>query len=214
MKIACPPGYQTDLPPFSSQPFWYYGENVRFRMGVPETIGLYTKAYDFATEEPIIFPTILPSATLYGDANFLLLGQIDSVSVIRWDTGERVEIDTPLVGESGRWWFAATETEILCGRANFTGKTYVINRGSLTASVLPNAPDGGMGGGIVDGIFVKAGTDGFSGDNPQMVVRWSARRTDPSSSGLPAGPFGFEDWTPSDVNSSGEFLLSHSLNKR
>lgn len=207
MKVACPPGYRTDLPPISADPFWFYGENVRFRMGMPETIGLFVKALNRLTGEPINFPGVVPSATLYGDANFLALGQNSEVTIIKWETGERLTLPMPEVGDFGRWWFSATENEILCGRANLSGKTYVINRSSLTASILPNAPNGGMGGGIVSGIFIKAGTDGFAGDKPEMVVRWSARRTDPSSSGGPAGPFGFEDWTPSDVNASGEFLL-------
>jgi hypothetical protein len=207
MKVACPPGYKTDFPPLNSQPFWFYGENVRFRMGGPETIGLFTKAFNRLTGDLITFPGIQPSATLYGDANFLALGGNGEVTIIKWETGERVTIPMPEVGDFGRWWFAATETEIICGRANLSGKTYVINRSSLTAQILPNAPPGGMGGGIVSGILIKAGTDGFGGDDPRMIVRWSARRTDPSSSGGPAGPFGFEDWTPSDVNASGEFLL-------
>lgn len=207
MKVACPPGYRTDLPRFSSEPFWFYGENVRFRMGGPETIGLFTKALNKATGEPITFPGVSPTATLYGDANFLALGDGDVVTIIRWETGQRFTIPTPEAGGFGRWWFAATESEIICGRSNLAGKTYVISRADLTAEVLPNAPPGSMGGGIVSGILIKAGTDGFGEDDPRMVVRWSARRTDPSSSGTPAGPFGFEDWTPSDVNASGEFLL-------
>lgn len=207
MKVACPPGYRTDLPPLSSEPFWFYGENVRFRMGVPETIGLFRKAYDLLTEEPISFPGVQPDATLYGDANFLALGGDGVLTIINWETGERSTLSMPGVGNFGRWWFAATETEIICGRANFGGETYVIDRANLTASVLPNSPIGAMGAGIVSGILVKAGTEGYAGDDPRMVVRWSARRTDPSSSGDPGGPFGFEDWTPSDVNASGEFQL-------
>ncbi len=207
MKVACPPGYKTDFPPLNSQPFWFYGENVRFRLGGPETIGLFTKAITKATGEPITFPGVQPIATLYGDANFLALGGDREVTIINWETGQRTTLPMPEVGDFGRWWFAATEAEIICGRSTLAGKTYVINRSSLTAQILPNAPPGGMGGGIVSGILIKAGTDGFGDDDPRMVVRWSARRTDPSSSGTPAGPFGFEDWTPSDVNASGEFLL-------
>lgn len=207
MKVACPPGYKTDLPPFAVEPFWFYGENVRFRMGNPETIGLYIKAYSADTGDPVIFPAVEKTATLYGDASLLILGHGDNLSIVRWEGGTITTIPAPEAGGFGRWWYAATETEILCGRSNFTGKTYVINRETLAVTVLPNAPDGGMGGGIVAGIFIKAGTDGVAGDSPKMVVRWSARRTDPSSSGGPGGPFGFEDWAPSDVNAAGEFLL-------
>jgi hypothetical protein len=207
MKIACPPGYRTDMPPVAPEPFWFYGENIRFRMGIPETIGLFTKAYSLLSGEIIAFPGIERTATLYGDANFLVLGASDRLEVLRWETGERATIMTPEVGDTGRWWFAATEQEIICGRSNLTGKTYAVKRSDLSTAVLPNAPTGGMGGGIVAGILVKAGTVGVAGDGPRMVVRWSARQTDPSSSGTPAGPFGFEDWTPSDVNASGEFLL-------
>jgi hypothetical protein len=207
MKVACPPGYRTDLPPVAPEPFWFYGENIRFRMGMPETIGLYIKAYARDTGEPVVFPAVEKTATLYGDANFLMLGHGDQLTILRWDNGVRVTVPTPLAGGYGRWWFAATETEVICGRSNFNGKTYVVNRGTLTVTLLPNAPEGSMGGGIVAGILIQAGTDGFAGDSPKMVVRWSARRTDPSSSGGPGGPFGFEDWTPSDLNASGEFLL-------
>lgn len=214
MKIAGPPGYRTDLPPLSSEPFWFYGENIRFRMGIPETIGLYIKAYSRTTGDPVIFPEVEPTATLYGDATFLMLGHGDEISALRWDTGARVDIPTPEAGGSGRWWFAATEEEILCGRSNFTGKTYAVSRETLAVTTLPNAPPGGMGGGIVAGIFVKAGTDGVAGDGAKMVVRWSARRTDPSSSGGTGGPFGFEDWTPSDLNASGEFLLDEGSEVR
>lgn len=207
MKIAGPPGYRTDLPPLASEPFWFYGENVRFRMGIPETIGLYIKAYSTETGLPVFFPNVEPTATLYGDARLLILGHGDELSILRWDTGDRFDVPAPDAGGSGRWWFAATESEILCGRSNFTGSTYVINRETFAVGLLPGAPQGGKGAGIVAGIFIQAGTDGFAGDKPQMVVRWSARRTDPSSSGGPAGPFGFEDWTPSDLNAAGEFLL-------
>lgn len=208
MKIVCQPGYRTDFAPASATPFWYYGLNVRFRLGVPETVGLFSKVL---RENGTVHARVQVTngvADLYSDQDLVIVASGLKLTILDWVNGTFIDIDMPAdVGDSGRWWFTSTETEIICGRTNYDGLTYVIPRDTFLPVVLPNAPPGGMGGGIVNGILLKAGTAGVAGDGPNMVVRWSARRTDPSSSGGPGGPFGFEDWTPSDLNASGEFLL-------
>jgi hypothetical protein len=206
VKITCPPGYRADSPPVSSTPFWYFGENVRFRLGVPETVGLYTKLLNSSDEHA----RVLLSGGIgdfYADKDLVMVGSGTKITVVDWVGQTTLELNLPDVGATGRWWFTSTERTIIAGRANNTGKTYTIDRSTLAVAPLPNAPDGGVGAGIVNGILVKAGTQGFAGDGPQLVVRWSARRTDASSTDPVLGPFGFEDWTPSDVNASGEFLL-------
>jgi hypothetical protein len=206
VKITCSPGYRTDAPPISATPFWFFGENVRFRQGVPETIGLFNKLLNSEDEHARVLLTN-GVGDFYADKDLVLVGSGTKITVVDWAGQSTLELDLPDVGATGRWWFTSTERTILAGRSNFTGKTYTIDRATLNVSILPNAPDGGVGAGIVNQIFIKAGTAGVAGDGPKLVVRWSARRTDPSSGDPVTGPFGFEDWTPSDLNSSGEFLL-------
>lgn len=211
MKISGPPGVRTDDPMCASEPFWYASLNVRWSGPNPETVGLSAlipasggggMTVDLGGDAP----------TMYSDRDLLVVGHGNVVELIDVDAGTKTVFDMALygiTGASGRWWFAGTEREIICARSNLTGQTFAIGRASRAVSVVPNAPFGGVAGGVVTDILVKAGTLSVGGLDRDMVVRWSSRSTDPPSSGDAAvGPFGFEDWVPSDVNASGEIKLS------
>lgn len=194
------------MPPLQAEPFWYFGDNVRFREGMPETVGLFARAKNFTTGNPVTINISDGIGTLFGDGGLVIVGHGLVLSVVNLVTGTVTNVTASQAGADGRWWFVPVEDYVICGRANLDGRTYTLNRSTLVAAILPNSPVGGMGAGVVSDIFMVAGTIGVAGDGPKMVVRWSARATDPSSGGV-SGPFGFEDWTPSDVNASGEFLL-------
>lgn len=214
MKIAPPPGVRTDQPPLNAEAFWYQAENVRFRLAEPQTVGLYARFLDRRTGEPVddLFPDFLQEAEqvdFYADDNILIIASGRQMVFIRWTAGD-VEVRTiEGVGVTGRWWFAATESEVIAGRSNLSGRAIAIDRKTLAITQIPNVPQGCLAGGILGGVLILAGTQSIGDTEPAMTVRWSARRTDPSSSGEPTGPFGFEDWIPSDVNASGEFRLEN-----
>lgn len=204
MKIAPNPGCLTDMPIYGPTPFWYYSENVRWRMGIPETVGLYERLR--AGSSPVNIPLNADTVDFFADRNLVFLGHGQTVSILNANTGIVTNLNLPGAGTSGRWWFTGSEEQryTWCGRSDYFGKTYVIDRQTLVAAEVSAMPDGGRAGGIVGGIFVKAGTKGATNNGPWLVVRWSARRSDPANA---SGLVGFEDWTPTDINSAGEFTL-------
>lgn len=208
MKIDCPPGLFSDDPLMGGPPVWQWGENVRFVRGRPETIGQFGVVMNGAS--PVAFPIYGGKVDIWTDANITIVAYGNTISVFDWDTGVTSTFVVEECPGDGRWWFDATETDIIAGKdsLDLASAIIAVSRSDLSYSVLANAPAGATAGGIVGGILLLAGNVGsFATNDPRLLVRWSARRTDPSSSGLPEGPFGFEDWTPSDVNSSGEVPL-------
>lgn len=214
MKLEPPPGIHTDTPPLSATPFWYFAENVRFRLGLPETIGLFARFIDTSTGLPVdeLLTGFLEedgAVDFYSDADVLVIASGSKLAFVKWGEGTVAVVTTTAAGTTGRWWFSAIETTILCGRSNLDGQTLAIDRDTLVVTELPGAPVGSVAGGVYSGVLILAGTAGFVEPDGAMIVRWSARRTDPSSSFTEFGPFGFEDWTPSDLNASGEFELEN-----
>jgi hypothetical protein len=213
VQIEFTGGCRTDDAPVSATPFVYYSENVRWRNGRPETVDLFTRLRTM-DGDPVSIPVTDPEVTSWSDRGALLFGVGNSIWVYRYDTEEVSELPVPDAAPSGRWWFAYTEEEIFCARSSLEGRVHVIDRATYTIRVLPNSPVGALCGGIVNGCLVLGGTTSYAAEigaanpsPPELTVRWSARRTDPSSSGTPAGPFGFEDWIPSDLNSAGDNVL-------
>jgi hypothetical protein len=216
MIIELAGGCRSDDAPVGPQPFVLYSENLRWRGKQPETIGLQARIRDLLTSNPIVLPPpSRPFMAIFHDRQYIVLaGDTLQVHLLDWETGALTTIETPEAGLSGAWWFVANETHIIGARAclGHTGRVYAIERATLDAQVLPNSPYGALGGGIVAGTLFLAGAVSFApGPNApaELTVRWSARRTDASSNTAEPteGPFGFEDWTPSDVNASGEQLL-------
>lgn len=214
MEIPLSGGCISDDAPVSTQPDVLYSENMRWRRGRPETIGLQSRVREPLAQNPItVTPPTAPLMTIFHDRKYIVFGgDAKEVTFLDWETGVKTVVPTPEAGESGPWWFLSNESVIIGARACLahTGRVYTFNRATLVTAVLPNSPNGVLGGGIVAGVLFLVGVDGFApGPNApaELTVRWSARRSDDSSSGSPAGPFGFEDWTPSDRNASGEFLL-------
>lgn len=212
VKLLPPPGVFTDYAPLDAQPFWYRSENVRFRLALPQTVGLYSRFVDKRTGEPVDeqFPSFLRDTSqvdLYADDNLLIIASGRRIVIIRWALGD-IEVRTvPGLGPSGRWWFGVTEENIIAGRGNLDGRAVAINRATRDIVTIPNVPQGCIAGGVYAGILLLAGTTSIGEGRTAMTLRWSARRTDSSSSGTEDGPFGFEDWIPSDLNSSGEIEL-------
>lgn len=207
MKIKCPPGFMTDNPPCGSEPYWFYGENVRFKDGLPETIGLFSKVLATGSGLQVQISLAGGTAEFYADSDLFLVGHGNTVTDVDWATGATGDHVISPAESEGRWWFAEIEDTIIAARSSLDATVWAIDRATLAITALPNAPTGAICGGILGGILLLGGTLSVGGVDNKLIVRWSARRTDPSSSGLPSGPFGFEDWTPSDLNSSAEIPL-------
>lgn len=210
MKITCPPGFRTDHPPVSPSPFWFHGQNVRFHKGMPETIGLFGKVLD-ALGDPITVATGGELVSMFSDESVVLFGYGNKILAVQYPGGTSRQFTFAEAGTGGRWWFVTTEDDIITGRSNLDGKTYVLSRADIfdfvedPVSLLANAPIGGKAAGIYGGILIKAGTTGVAGGDDRMIVRWSARRTDTPA----AAPFGFERWTPDDESASGEYPIEN-----
>jgi hypothetical protein len=206
MRIDLPPGLMTDDPDLSGVPFWLWGDNVRFLRGYPETIGLFGNAVDSLADPIVLASTDKPR--LWVDDGLTLAAAGDRIALIDLEAGTIV--NHTLAGiVSGRWWFDATEDEIIAGKSGLN-TVRVIPRDGSAPSVLTNAPaplgDGIKCGGIVADLLVLAGgVTSFASNPPALLVRWSARRSDPPAT--VGGAAGFENWTPEPINSSGEILL-------
>jgi hypothetical protein len=219
-----PPGLFTDRPPVSGSPFYRWGYNIRFRMGLLETIGLHGKVLDVAGSQLVLPGGVIRKlyVTPSSERGQILAGSYDTVTAIEYDdnstpgTGTRWKTadvtpaalaptnDVVTDPAAGRieippvWWFADQDDLVVGSRANVTGEpAYAWDRGFTSTFVpLANSPTGAVAGGIIGRILVLLGCTSFTDPDPNrfMVIRWSDR-------------YNFETWTPSDINLSGELLL-------
>lgn len=223
-----PAGLVLDRPPLAPSTYWRTGSNIRFRQGLPETIGLFAPMrtgpgngggqLDFGTAEAMrtIFTT--PSVT----EGQILVASANAVNVLGFDvtstagTGTRWSkydvtpaglsaisdvVSDPSVGRvevPPVWWFDDNEDVVVGGRTNVTGDpVYVWDRNTgAVLTELGGSPTGAVGGGIISRLLVLLGCTSFTEPDPRryMTIRWSDR-------------FNFEEWTPSDINVSGELQL-------
>lgn len=220
-----PAGLVLDRPVLAPSAYWRWGTNVRVRQGLMETIGHFGPLRNAAgahhqlpgsdiyrsiiatpnpTEGQILAASTNRVMALYYDPASIpgtgtrwlsadvTPGSLSNVSDVVSDPGVgRIEI--PPV-----WWWADQEDLVVGGRSNaIADPVYVWDRGNTTAlTALANSPTGAVGGGIIGRILVLLGCTSFTDPDPQrfMTIRWSNR-------------YDFEDWTPSDVNVSGELQL-------
>jgi hypothetical protein len=226
MIIAPAPGLKIDRPPVTFTPIWWYGYNVRFRMGLLETIGLFGPARTAGGarltlpdagapyRKAFTSPSTTTGQILFGSANRVQLVDYDPASTpltgTRWrqtevtpaglsaatdviPTPSAARIEIPPV-----WWFSDQEDLVVGGRSNVASDpVYAWDRNSANDFVpLAGSPTGGVGGGILNRILVLLGCTSLTDPDParSMTIRWSDR-------------FNFEEWTPSDINVSGELQL-------
>ena len=224
MKIAPPPGFVFDDPWVNFEPRWLGGYNIRYRLGKAETVGLHGPLKDVDGNQ-----ITLPGTTTYRKIfttpstteGQILVGAEDSLQLIDYDptstigTGTRwrttpvtpaslpptVTIGNPSAGRveiPPVWWFADQDDVVVGCRTNVTAEpTYAWDRNRANPlTSLANSPTGAVGGAIVNRILVLLGCTSFTDPDPAkaMTIRWSDR-------------FNFEDWTPSDINLSGELQL-------
>ncbi len=225
MIIAPPPGIMLGYPPVSPKPVWTYGFNVRFRLGMIETIGLFGPVRNVAGDR-----MTLPGASVYRKVFTTPSAAQGQVVIAAHDDVQLMDYDpasTPATGTRWRmtpltpagltpasdiisnpsaatveippvWWFSDQDDLVVGCRANVNGEPcYAWDRDRANDFVpLANSPTGAVGGGILNRILVLIGCTSFTDPDPQrfMTIRWSDR-------------FNFEEWTPSDINVSGELQL-------
>jgi len=220
-----PPGLTLDIPMASPSPRWWSGMNVRFRLGMLETVGLYGALLDVAGAQVSVGSTGVNRTvftTPSTSTGQILIASADKVTNVEYDpnstpaTGTRwlanditpagllPTSDVVTVPSAGRisippvWWFADQDDVVVGSRANVNGDpAYAWARGTASPMTpIANSPTGAVGGGIVNRIMVLLGCTSFTDPDPSraMTIRWSDR-------------FNFEDWTPSDINLSGELQL-------
>lgn len=226
MIIQPEPGLYLDQPVLSPQARWQSGFNIRFRLGRLETIGLFGPLRNPAGTQVdlpgsgvyrslFVSPSTTTGQILAGSATNLTLLQFDPGSSTpgapaRWATfditpsGMSGADDTVTDPSAGRveippvWWFSDQDDVIVGNRAGVaTDPCYYWDRNSANdAQPLTDAPEGAVGGGIINRILVLLGVPSFdpAGPGAAMTIRWSAR-------------LDFEDWTPTDINASGELQL-------
>ena len=226
MLIAPSPGLNFDQPNVAPSPFWTIGANVRFRLGSIETIGLFGAMRDVA-DAPIVLPVVGgPYRRLFTTPNTqfsqILAGAVDAVRLMEYDpnstpaqgtrylTADITPAGLPAGDDvlpnpsPGRvqippvWWFSDQDDLVVGSRANVTNEpVYAWDRNRLNPMApLAGSPLGAVGGGILNRVLVLLGCTSFTDPDPSrfMTIRWSDR-------------FNFEEWTPSDVNISGELQL-------
>lgn len=220
-----PPGLNLDRPLLASGAYWRAGKNIRFRLGLPETLGLFGPVRDAAGVQQQM-PNSPAIRTLFNSPSVsegqVLAASASAVYAFDFDTGSTPGTGTcwarsdvtpaglaavnDVVSDPGvgrieippTWWFADQEDVIVGGRANVTDDpVYAWDRDTgAVMTPLAGSPTGAVGGGIMGRILVLLGCTSFTDPDPQryMTIRWSDR-------------FNFEDWTPSDINVSGEMQL-------
>jgi hypothetical protein len=220
-----PPGLMLDKPALGPQAYWRWGVNIRTRMGLMETLGLFGPLRTAAGAH-----ITLPGADRYRTLKAIpapgigqiIAASVSSVQVLQYDpasipgTGTRWlphditpaglpaladVVSNPGVGRIETppvWWVAEQEDIVVMGRATDMGAgPYVWNRDPATpATLIPGAPMGAVAGGIIGRILVLLGCQSFTDPDP---ARFMTIRW--------SNRYDFAMWTPSDINVSGEMQL-------
>jgi hypothetical protein len=220
-----PAGIMLDLPAVSPAPYWRWGYNVRSRMGLMETLGLFGPLRTAAGAHITLPGTdkyrsikAVPSPSqgqiIAASANKVMALQYDPGSIpgtgTRWlphdITPAALPVVTDVVSDPGVgrieippvWWVAEQEDIVVIGRSNDAGTgVFVWDRvATSVATAISGAPQGAVAGAIIGRILVLMGCQSFTDPDPErfMTIRWSDR-------------FDFSEWTPSDINISGEMQL-------
>jgi hypothetical protein len=194
MRLDCPPGILSDFSPVASQPFWLWSENIRWRTGVPETLGIISKTGVDRLKGH-------PAQRLFGVGHKALVTQDDAVSLIDLDANTLTPLTPTPAPAHGAWWFDDDDDIVVGGPQG--GAVYHWDRDPANRfEAISGAPTGAVGGGILNRILVLLGVDPRVDPDkamqpgPKMTVRWSHR-------------FDFEEWTESDINVAGELQLEH-----
>ena len=200
--------------------------NVRFRLGQLETIGLFGPLKTISDTQVVLPAGVAPYRKVFTTPDTstgqILFGSSDSLQLVDYDpastpvTGTRWRsipvtpsalpplpdiLPTPSAGRveiPPVWWFSDQDDLVVGCRANGPLEPCYAWDRDRTGEFVPlaNSPTGAVGGGIINRILVLLGCTSFSDPDPSrfMTIRWSTR-------------FDFEDWTPSDINISGEIQL-------
>lgn len=226
MPLQLPPaGLMLDRPLLGQEAYWRWGTNVRTRMGMMETLGLFGPLQNAAGvhlqlpgtgKYRSIKATPAPGLgqIIAGSANRVAALHYDPASIpgtgTRWLVADITPAALPVVDDIvsnpgvGRieippvWWFAEQEDIVVAGRANDIGTgPYVWGRNPAgVMTAIPTSPKGAVGGGIIGRILVLLGCESFTDPDPQRFM--TIRWSD---------RFNFADWIPTDINVSGEMQL-------
>jgi len=226
MFITPASGLIFDQPNVAPKPFWTIGYNVRFRLQALETVGLFALMRDVDDNPIQLSVGVGPFRRMFTTPNTtfsqILAGSVDKVVVMEYDpnstpaqgtrylTADITPEDLPPASDilpnpsPGRvqippvWWFSDQDDLVVGSRAGVvTEVPYVWDRNRSNRMVpLAGAPLGAVGGGIINRVLVLLGCTSFTDPDPgrALTIRWSDR-------------FNFEEWTPSDINISGELQL-------
>ena len=229
MLLPLPPGLNSDSPWATppQQARWATGYNVRFRMGHPETIGLFGALQKISGAE-LVLPT--PTGAPYRSISTsgkpgtvqIVAGSVAAVQVIEADptstpqtgtrylvyditpTGLPAEDDTipdPSMGVvhiPHDWFFLVDGSRVFGARADVAEIPYWWDRDLATPfTQLTAAPMYAVGGAVVDGILVLLGAESI---DPGTDHRMTVRWSD---------RYNWEEWTPDLTNTAGEYLLTN-----
>jgi hypothetical protein len=226
MLLMPKPGLFFDQPALSPQAFWNLGVNMRFRLGLIETVGLHGPLKEVAGSQITLTYGSSAYRKIYTTPNTttgqILAGSSTALALIEYNpsstpiTGTRwrnfnitpvglvAAADTLPNPSAGRieippvWWFSDQEDVVVGCRANVPLEpVYSWDRNPLNAAApLANSPLGAVGGGILNRILVLLGCTSFTDPDPSRFM--TIRWSD---------RFDFTEWTPSDTNVSGELQL-------
>lgn len=225
MIIAPPPGLMMDMPNVTPKPFWSYGYNIRWRLGLLETLGLFGPVRDGAGaqlqlpagdvwREAFVTPRSNQGQVLFGSASSLQVMHYDPSSTpatgTRWQLSDITPnpfapaVDVVAQPSAGGveippvWWFSDQDDVVVGQRAGLVGEPcYAWGRDPAAIAVpLAGSPTDAVGGGILNRILILLGCTSFSDPDPQRFM--TIRWSD---------RYNFEEWTPSDITISGELQL-------
>lgn len=215
------PGLNLDRPPLSTEPYWRSGFNIRAHLGRMETIGLFKPMRGVGgallqlpgpdTYRSIfITPSVIEGQIVFGSVSHAVAAVYDAGSTIATGTRYALHDITPVglpAASDGAprpssgittilpsWWWTE-ETDLVLGmRAGIDEPVYKWDRSNARMTPLLNSPHHAVSGAIIGSILMLLGADSFGTEPHQLTIRWSNR-------------FDFEDWTPTDINVSGELQL-------
>lgn len=174
MLWSPPPGLYGDDAPASGKMQWRDGYNIRWRLGRPETIGLWRRVLD-AGGNPLQVATgtfgeartlrVVPRTTgaqvIIGCLNRLLVATPDTVASslsagTRWQLHDITPADLPIISDGlgpdlGRtrvnpaWWVVPLGDAVVMGRAGVDEPVYLWGRDpSQVAVAIPGSPRGAV----------------------------------------------------------------------